>query len=68
MICSCGSSQIVDVSTQDDSMAKFLCQECGKQGPASAFEVEVEEEFSLWDKFRLRFSEAMERMGNFFAP
>jgi len=54
----CGN--LIEITTNDDRTPNYLCQECGKQGPKSAFPDPPEEApppVSLWTRVRWRIAE-----------
>lgn len=70
MFC-CGS--IVETTDQDDSQRIYLCQRCGRQGPASEFSecpvLEPACEPEGWiERARLWLAEQLDRIAKFIAP
>lgn len=64
----CG--QLQDITTNDDRMMIYLCGECGKQGPSSAFPDPIEEppQLTRFERIRLGAAAVLDRIAAFVAP
>ncbi len=60
-----------DISTMDDFIPVYLCTECGKQGPPSAFPDEREpspEPMTPFARMRETVAGGLDRLANWIAP
>jgi hypothetical protein len=64
----CGN--VIEITTQDDRTPVHMCQECGKQGPPSAFPDEPlpDEPESFVDRVRWWFAELFADLAARVAP
>lgn len=68
MICACGSTEIVDITTQDDPVRQFLCQRCGKKAGASEFVWPASFCLTRWERFRDWLAGVFIRIAQAIAP
>lgn len=62
---------IYDITTMDDRSPVYLCGQCGKQGPASAFpdpQPERPKPLTRRDRVRYGIAEALDSLAAWIAP